>query len=157
MRSGLAVLSAGMLTLLGALAGCSGDAAEQPAQLPMIAANYIAEGNPETLREWGQVQLSGGALVLSDDVVPYDLNTPLFTDYAHKLRTIWMPEGSSVNYRTGEVLDFPLGTVITKTFYYPLKDGGDESQVLRDSSSEFFQGGKLPLGNVRLIETRVLV
>ncbi len=157
MQFGFATISAVMLALMGALAGCSGDSQTAAPDMPLVEANYIAEGNPETLREWGQVQLSGGALVLSGDVMPYDLNTPLFTDYAHKLRTIWMPEGASANYREGEVLDFPVGTVITKTFYYPLSEDADDAAVLRDTSSEFFQGGKLPLDNIRLIETRVLV
>ena len=157
MRFGFAVISAGMLTLVGGLSGCSEDTQTPVRDLPLIEASYIAEGNPETLREWGQVQLSGGALVLSDNVAPYDLNTPLFTDYAHKLRTIWMPQGTSASYQEGEVLDFPIGTVITKTFYYPVAGGADEAAVLRDTSSDFFQGSKLPLDNIRLIETRVLV
>jgi hypothetical protein len=51
--------------------------------------------------------------------VPYDLNTPLFTDYAHKLRTIWMPKGQSATYNAENTFDFPVGTIISKTFYYP--------------------------------------
>ena len=31
-------------------------------------------------------------------VLPYDLVTPLFSDYAHKLRTVWMPAGQSAKY-----------------------------------------------------------
>ena len=153
MRGGLLVFAAGML----ALAGCSPVAEDTQEELPLVAANYIDAGNPETLREWGQVQLADGALILSDDVQPYDLNTPLFTDYAHKLRTIWMPEGTSAQYTEDEVLDFPVGTVITKTFYYPTAQGAGKGEVLRDTASNFFASGKLSLDEVRLIETRVLV
>ncbi|NNC82195.1 MAG: hypothetical protein HKN79_01350 [Flavobacteriales bacterium] len=52
-------------------------------------------------------------------VLPYDLISPLFTDYAKKSRFIWMPEGLSAEYSSdGQILDFPVGTVIIKTFYY---------------------------------------
>ena len=157
MRTAFLSFLAGCLALAGCGSNEESARSERTQDLPLIAANYIDAGNPETLREWGQVQLSGGALVLSEGVLPYDLNTPLFTDYAHKLRTIWMPDGTSANYAEGEVLDFPVGTVITKTFYYPVVDGAGVDEVLLDTSSNFFAGGRLSLNEVRLIETRVLV
>ena len=46
----------------------------------------------------------------------YDLNTPLFTDYANKYRFVFVPEGTQAAYRAQEVFDFPVGTVIAKTF-----------------------------------------
>ena len=58
----------------------------------------------------------------NDGVVAYDLNTPLFTDYATKNRFIWMPEGTSATYHDTEAFDFPVGTAITKTFSYPSVD-----------------------------------
>jgi uncharacterized repeat protein (TIGR03806 family) len=61
-----------------------------------------------------------------ETVLPYDLNTPLFTDYAYKARFVWMPEGSSANYTTNQVLDFPEKTVLMKNFYY-LNDERDPS------------------------------
>lgn len=51
-------------------------------------------------------------------VVPYELNTPLFSDYTHKLRFVVVPEGKTVTYNDKEVLDFPIGTTIIKNFYY---------------------------------------
>lgn len=156
MRLALAVCAMAGVFLAGSCAPPSeGQAEAVDVDRPLIAATYIDAGNPETLAEWGQVQRSGTALVLGEGVAPYDLNTPLFSDYAHKLRTIWMPQGTSANYREGEVLDFPIGTVITKTFYYPTASG--ENAVLRDTASNFFQGDALPLEGIRLIETRVLV
>jgi hypothetical protein len=44
---------------------------------------------------------------LNDGVVPYELNTPLFTDYAHKLRTIWMPKGTRRSTTRQRLLTFP--------------------------------------------------
>lgn len=60
-------------------------------------------------------------------VIPYDLNSPLFTDYAHKARFVWMPEGTSANYTSDAVLDFPKETVLIKNFYYE----NDETDVAK--------------------------
>lgn len=57
-------------------------------------------------------------------VLPYDLNSQLFTDYAEKSRFVWMPEGTSAKYNAKEVLDFPVGSVLIKNFYYN-HDGRD--------------------------------
>jgi parallel beta-helix repeat protein len=46
----------------------------------------------------------------------YDLNTPLFTDYAKKYRVVFIPGSSQAAYRSTEVFDFPVGTIIAKTF-----------------------------------------
>lgn len=54
-----------------------------------------------------------------EGVIPYDLNTPLFSDYAHKLRFVKLPKGKKAKYSDEEVFDFPEGTIIAKTFYYP--------------------------------------
>ena len=53
----------------------------------------FAEGKPAKLSDWHLVEARDGRLVANIDVVPYDLNTPLFSDYAHKFRTLWMPKG----------------------------------------------------------------
>jgi parallel beta-helix repeat protein len=49
----------------------------------------------------------------------YDLNTPLFSDYASKDRTIFLPAGKQMNYRSDKAFDIPVGAVIAKTFYFP--------------------------------------
>jgi uncharacterized repeat protein (TIGR03806 family) len=46
----------------------------------------------------------------------YDLNTPLFTDYAYKYRFVFVPEGTQASYRSQDTFEFPVGTVIAKTF-----------------------------------------
>ena len=73
-----------------------------------------------------------------EGIIPYALNTPLFSDYAEKLRFVKIPEGKTVDYNAKEVLEFPIGTTIIKTFYYP--------NDFRD-----FSKGR------RLMETRLLV
>ncbi|MEO8590816.1 MAG: hypothetical protein ABI432_15680 [Flavobacteriales bacterium] len=64
-------------------------------------------------------------------VVPFSPISTLFTDYAHKNRFIWMPEGVKAQYvddRT--VLDFPDGTVLIKNFYYDHVQPADETRIL---------------------------
>lgn len=52
-------------------------------------------------------------------VLPYELITPLFSDYAKKKRFIWMPSNAKATYTTDDaIVDFPSGSVIIKTFYY---------------------------------------
>lgn len=118
--------------------------------------NYIAEGKPEHLSDWRLMRVEQGRLALNAKVVPYDLNTPLFTDYAHKLRTIWMPPGVSAKYDADAAFDFPVGTIISKTFYYP-RAAGKAQAVLATYDSSRNGGDRLDLANVRLVETRLLV
>lgn len=55
----------------------------------------------------------------NERVLPYDVITPLFADYAKKMKFIWMPEGSSAEYLSDHaILDFPEGTVMIKSFFY---------------------------------------
>ena len=61
--------------------------------------------------------------------IPYDLSTPLFTDYASKYRFVFVPEGETATYSEYEVMEFPVGTVLVKTFSLPddtsNRDGGE--------------------------------
>jgi uncharacterized repeat protein (TIGR03806 family) len=71
-------------------------------------------------------------------VVPYDLQVSLFTDYAHKYRFVYVPEGQTAKFDESEVLHFPVGSVLIKTFAYP---------------ADF----RKPDQNIRLLETRLLI
>lgn len=55
-----------------------------------------------------------------EEIIPYDIATPLFSDYAYKARFVKFPKDSFAQYKEKEVLDFPDGTVLIKNFYYPL-------------------------------------
>ena len=94
---------------------------------------FHAQGLPETLSAWHLFDLRDGELAPNAGVLPYELNTPLFTDYAHKLRTVWMPAGAAAGYRADEAFDFPVGTILSKTFYYPRLPGepADSARVSR--------------------------
>ena len=52
-------------------------------------------------------------------VVPYDLRSALFSDYATKLRFVKLPEGQAARYSAEGAFEFPVGTIIAKTFAYP--------------------------------------
>lgn len=93
------------------------------------------------LSEYGlftDMTAAGGNLAPAKGGVPYDLNTPLFSDYAAKHRVLYIPEGTQAHYRGTEVFEFPVGTIISKTFSFPAD--------LRE-----------PEKNVRRMETRLLI
>jgi uncharacterized repeat protein (TIGR03806 family) len=52
-------------------------------------------------------------------VLPYEPITSLFTDYAFKKRFVWMPAGAVAQIDDEGVVQFPMGTVLIKHFYYP--------------------------------------
>jgi uncharacterized repeat protein (TIGR03806 family) len=117
---------------------------------------FHAEDNPEFLRDWGQLVIADGTLTVGVDVTPYSLNSPLFSDYAQKLRTVWLPDGASpADYDEVDVFGFPVGTVITKTFWYPQADAID--RVARYDTVAEDLDGSLDLATTRLMETRILV
>lgn len=67
-----------------------------------------------------------------EDGLPYDLSTPLFSDYALKYRVIFLPPNQPARWRDhrngpNAHLDFPSGTVIAKTFAF--RDGDSEKVV----------------------------
>ncbi len=93
------------------------------------------------LRNLSEYKLFQGKLANLDTaagVVAYDVNTPLFADYAAKHRVVRVPQGTSATYRAASVFDFPVGTVIAKTFYY--------DHDMRD-----------PQAGRQLVETRILI
>ena len=145
-------LLAGLVALLAA---CSAGEDTQPALTPV----FHETENPPLLSGWGQVTRQGDRLVLADTATPYDLTTPLFSDYAHKLRTVWLPDGQPAQYKEEAPFDFPIGTVITKTFYYPVRTGspGASGEVLKDETPVALKDHALPLENIRLLETRLLI
>ncbi|MDH1265591.1 SO2930 family diheme c-type cytochrome [Pseudomonas sp. GD03944] len=133
----------GVIALL--LGGCGQQAA------PL----YLPEGDayPQTLSEWGMVQQVDGHLQPVGEVLPYDLNTPLFSDHAHKFRTVWMPTGSAAQYGEG-TFDYPVGTVLSKTFYYPRDEQG---RLLLEQADVRDPKRGLALKQVHMVETRILL
>jgi uncharacterized repeat protein (TIGR03806 family) len=74
----------------------------------------------------------------AQDVLPYDVNTPLFSDYTVKYRFVKVPPGFRARYHETEVFEFPVGTILAKTF-----------AMLHDHRN--------PAKGQKLLETRLLV
>lgn len=148
LRPGSVLLLAGVIFLLAACGGKT------------HAPVFYAETNPTRLSEWDVLFVNDRQLHLSKNVISYDLNTALFSDYAHKLRTVWVPDGTAARYTGSDAFEFPVGSIISKTFYYPVSDeaAGGNHAVLKspDTTSQRLNTG-FDLRPVRLIETRLLV
>lgn len=71
-------------------------------------------------------------------VIPFDVISSLYADEALKYRFVRIPEGAKIRYRNDEPWEWPDGSVLVKTFSFPI-DARDPS-----------------LGE-RLIETRLLI
>lgn len=81
---------------------------------------------------------AAAGFAFNERVVPYDVNTALFSDYALKQRAIYIPDGAAASYDPEQPLAFPVGSVIIKTFSYPADVRAPDQQL-------------------RLIETRLMV
>jgi len=104
---------------------------------PVNAAAIAAERPPELLSAY-RLFRDAGARTPNDRVTPYDLNTPLYSDGALKFRYVYLPPGQQAQYRDEGVFEFPVGTVLIKTFAF----AADMRQ---------------PAENVRFLETRLLI
>lgn len=70
-------------------------------------------------------------LIPQSDVLPYELITPLFSDYASKKRFVWFPPGKGATYNNDhDLLDFDNGAVLIKNFYYDHMLPQNERRIL---------------------------
>lgn len=93
---------------------------------------------PRRLSEFGLFTADPRQQRPAAGVVPYGVNTPLFSDYTVKHRFVRLPHGSAAKYHADETFEFPVGTILVKTFAQWLDR--------RD-----------PSAGERLIETRILM
>lgn len=131
------------LILLG-LWACKKDEPDIPAPSPQPT-QPTEDGVVLNLNEIPYLNLSDYQFFVGDmrdlepneGVLPYDVITPLFSDYAKKKRFVWMPDGSSATYVSDDAsLNFPEGTVLIKNFYF---------------------NNVLPQNATKLIETRLMI
>ena len=90
------------------------------------------------LSDYGFFASPNAGAAVSEGVVPYDLINALFSDYAGKHRFVYVPKGQHATYNPDKVFDFPVGSVLIKTFAF--------APDMRD-----------PALNERWIETRLLI
>ena len=101
---------AGLMAAL--LAACSAGKAAGP-DLEVI----LAEVPAETLSAYG-LFADAAAGTPAEGVMAYDLVNPLFSDHAAKHRFVFVPGGKAARYDAENVFDFPVGTVLVKTFAF---------------------------------------
>ena len=97
--------------LAGLLAACG-----QTAAGPDLN-TILAEKPARTLSEYG-LFADASAREPAEGVVSYNLVNPLFSDHAAKHRFVYVPKNKAAAYRPDEVFDFPVGTVLVKTFAF---------------------------------------
>jgi len=105
---------------------------------PGSGVNFDPDARPCELLSSYRLFKNGARQEPNEGVLPYDLNTPLFSDFAEKYRFVWVPPGLSAPYDEAESFEFPVGSIIVKTFSYP---------------HDF----RNPAAGERLIETRLLL
>ncbi len=93
--------------------------------------------NPK-LSDYNIFEGNASDLIPSSDFELLELSSTLFTDFSQKQRLVKIPSGTKMNRLNDGSIDFPDGTILTKTFFY-YNDERDES-----------------LGK-RIIETRLLI
>ena len=125
MRVRVRILRYVPITLLTLLVSCG---AQMPTTPP---------AGPLTLSEWDLFE-DMSRQIPAADVIPYDVISPLFSDYATKHRFVRVPAGQQITIDANGDLVFPDESVIVKTFGF-LAD-------LRD-----------PTSAETLVETRLLV
>ncbi|MEO0981966.1 MAG: SO2930 family diheme c-type cytochrome [Pseudomonadota bacterium] len=103
------------ILLAVALAACGGPAEEAPTgpRLDLILADRAAPN----LSDYGLFK-DAAATEPAEGVAAYDLINPLFTDHALKHRFVYVPEGEAAAYSGSDVFEFPVGTVLAKTFAF---------------------------------------
>jgi hypothetical protein len=74
--------------------------------------------NPPLLSSFGF--FNGGADRPASALLPYNLRTPLFTDYAEKQRFLYLPKGEKFTVDPDGRLIFPVGSALIKSFGYPM-------------------------------------
>jgi uncharacterized repeat protein (TIGR03806 family) len=70
------------------------------------------------LSEYGFFKGALADLQPATGVFPYEVNAPLFSDYAEKARFIYLPEGQAMRYDSLREFELPVGAAIIKNFYY---------------------------------------
>lgn len=111
-----------LLSLFTTFLSCGTDDSNNYEDIPEETSPVVLDINTVPYPKLSDYKLYDGELKNMNPaykVIPYDLNTPLFTDYAHKKRFIWMPNGTKATYTTdAQIPDFPIGTILVKNFYY---------------------------------------
>ena len=105
---------------------------------PGVDQRAVMAANPPQLLSAYRFFTDASARQANAGVTPYDLATPLYSDGALKFRYLYLPPGAHATYRADGPFEFPVGTVLIKTF-------------------SFAADMRRPTENVRFLETRLLI
>ncbi len=105
---GLVILSLFFLTL-------SQSCRQGKSKVEQVNTSFVFK---EHLSDYGFFRGKLSSLLPKEGVFPYELSTPLFSDYTVKDRFIVLPLGKSMEYTPQGPLDFPDSTIIVKNFSY---------------------------------------
>jgi uncharacterized repeat protein (TIGR03806 family) len=97
--------------LLAAACGSSTPAEHPDAKLPPAP----DAGPIENLSDYGFFNSDGTPTA---DVHPYDVNAPLFSDFATKKRYFHLPDGAKITWSDHDRWQFPVGAHLIKEFSY---------------------------------------
>lgn len=89
---------------------------------------------PTELKDTGAFITDGDgtltSLTPSPSLIPYGVNSPLWSDAAHKDRWIAVPDGSTIDFTTTGAWSFPAGTVFVKHFELTINEQTAERRRL---------------------------
>ena len=76
----------------------------------------------ESLSAYQIYQGDMGDLTPSPDYQLLELRSPLYSNYSLKQRLVHLPEGTQIQHLDNGIPEFPEGTILVKTFYYPVDE-----------------------------------
>ena len=88
----------------------------------------VSDTFPQKLSEF-HFFVDGSAQIPHSDVIPYELISTLFSDYSYKQRWVYVPKNTKAQYQENWVFDFPIGSALIKTFYYPIDERNPGQQA----------------------------
>ena len=92
--------------------------AAKPAAVPPVNDTAVFSANyPQTLAEYGFFTDAAGTKP-APGVIPYHLNTPLWSDGAVKTRFLYLPPGMKAKANGAGLLDLPVGAALIKSFAF---------------------------------------
>lgn len=80
------------------------------------------EATPQKLSAFGFGMTADGYRPIA--ALGYTLRTPLFSDYADKQRFVYIPNGREARVTADGTIEFPIGTVLFKSFGWADHEGG---------------------------------
>ena len=118
------------LIVLALLVSCS----RQPKELILAEEDSTVTLSPDAgllkLSDYGFFTGPLKELRPGKNVFAYQINAPLFSDYAGKKRFIFLPDGKKIRYHEKDVFDFPEGSVLIKNFLYQNSERNNDQKII---------------------------